>query len=77
MIMSPDKANKHLDTVLNLVGRMVDIAEHGVMDDSADNGFYLLYGLILDNARKIRIAAEKEYALRDLKMPDKFLAKTK
>jgi len=67
------KVNKHLERVLAMVEQMVKIADEGVLDDSIDNGFYILYGIILDNAYKIRHAAEKEYTIRNLKVPKKYL----
>jgi hypothetical protein len=71
------KVNKHLERVLTLVEQMVKIADQGVLDDSIDNGFYMLYGIILDNAYKIRNAAEKEYKVCNLKVPKKYLAQAK
>jgi len=66
------KVNKHLEGVLNLAEQMVKIADQGVLDDSADNGFYVLYGIIRDNAYKIRTAAEKEYKVLNLEVPGKY-----
>jgi hypothetical protein len=71
------EVNKHLEGVLNLVEQMIKIADQGVLDDSEDNGFYILYGIILDNAYKIRNAAEKEYKALNLKVPEKYLAQAK
>jgi hypothetical protein len=67
----------HLEGVLNLVNHMVKIADQGVRDDSSDNGFYILYGIILDNAYKIRNATEKEYKARNLEVPRRYLRQTK
>ena len=75
--MTTNKVKKHLDGVLNLVEQMVQIADQGVLDDSGDNGFYLLYGIIRDNAYKIRKATEEEYGARNLKMPIKYLPHAK
>lgn len=71
------KVNKHLEGVLNLSEQMVKIADQGVLDDSADNGFYILYGIIRDNAYEIRNAAEKEYKMHNLKVPEKYLTQAK
>ena len=75
--MIKTKINKHLEGVLNLVEQMVKIAKQGVLDGNADNSFYVLYGIILDNAYKIRDAAEKEYKMHNLKVPKKYLAQAK
>jgi len=71
--MIKTKVNKHLEKVLNLVKQMVKIADQGVLDDSVDNGFYILYGIIRDNAYEIRTAAEKEYKAHRLTVPKKYL----
>lgn len=71
--MTTTKVNKHLDGVLDLVEQMVKMADQGVLDDNADNGFYLLYGIIRDDAYKIRNAVEKEYKARNLKIPIKHI----
>ncbi|HLD36958.1 MAG TPA: hypothetical protein VJC37_09570 [Planctomycetota bacterium] len=72
--MIKTKVNKHLEVVLNLVQQMVQIADQGVLDDSVDNGFYILYGIIRDNAYEIRNATEKEYNMRKMKLPKRHLA---
>lgn len=75
--MIETKVNKHLERVLNLSEQMVKMADQGVLDDSADNGFYILYGIIRDNAYEIRNAAEKEYKMHNLKVSGKYLAQAK
>ena len=75
--MIKTKVNKHLEGVLNLVEQMVKIANQGMLDESADNVCYILYGIILDNAYKIRNEAEREYKVRNLKVPEKYLTQTK
>jgi len=72
--MITTKVNKHLERVLNLVERMIKISDQGVSDDSADNGFYILYGIIRDNAYEIRNATKKEYRMLNLEVPKNRLA---
>lgn len=67
--MMTTKVNKHLEGVLNLTEQMIKIADQGVSDDSVDNGFYILYGLIRDNAYEIRNATKKEYQTLNLEVP--------
>ena len=66
--MGKIKINEHLDVVLDMVEHMVQVADQGMVNDTDDNGFYLLYGIIYDNAYIIRKAAEKEYKARNLEM---------
>ena len=56
---------------------MVKVADQGVLDYSVDNGFYILYGIIRDNAYAIRTAAEKEYKAHRLIVPKKYLRQAK
>jgi predicted helicase len=67
--MEKAKVNAHLEGVLDLVEHMVKVADQGMANDTDDNGFYLLYGIIHDNAYIIRKAAEKEYKARNLEIP--------
>jgi predicted helicase len=67
--MEKTKVNTHLEGVLDLVDHMVKVADQGMVNDTDDNGFYLLYGIIHDNAYIIRKAAEKEYKARSLEIP--------
>ena len=75
--MGKIKVNEHLDVVLDLVDHMVKVADQGMVNDTDDNGFYLLYGIIHDNAYIIRKAAEKEYKARNLEIPLRHIASTK
>ena len=70
--MMATRINNHLEGVLDLVDQMVKMADRGMLDDSTDNGFYLLYGMILDDAYKIRNATVKEYTMRNLAIPLKY-----
>lgn len=75
--MGKIKVNEHLDLVLDLVEHMVKVADQGMVNDTDDNGFYLLYGIIHDNAYIIRKAAEKEYKARNLEIPLKYITLSK
>ena len=75
--MMKTTVNSHLEGVLDLTERMVKMADQGMVDDSVDNGFYLLYGIIRDNAYTIRNAAVHEYAVRHLIPPVKYNTRAK
>jgi hypothetical protein len=75
--MGKIKVNEHLAGVLDLVEHMVKVADQGMVNDTDDNGFYMLYGIIHDNAYIIRKAAEKEYKARNLEIPLKHIAPAK